>query len=289
MSLPTSLGFSSSNLASVFQNSYQNALLGKNSLGTSGSLASSALLGQQVPGSNPLSPLQGQTAVMGLGAFVADIQSRDAQRKAGLIPSSSSSAAASSGASAGGLDSSSLATMLNSVLSSFGGSTLPSSSSSASKSKMINTAGDLSGLTSLNGLQGNTNFSNASFDTTGRSQGTQSTAQLMGQLQEMFTLLTQVMGMMSGQGTSTTSGLPQGQQQLNNIPQKSLATNNAASALTGSSLAPVGGTSGLSSLTGANALSSPTLFSQQINMNVIDSAINQALGGISSTLPMVGM
>jgi len=260
-------------MASIFQTSYRNALLGKNALGSTSSLASSALFGTLAPGSNPLDPLQGQTAVIGLGSFVAGLQQSYAARKAAAA-AGSSLGDTSSGSSSSGMSSSDMLSALSSMLGMLGGgsglgggSALLSGFGGASSFGGGNTLSfdqtGLSGLTGLNALNGTYQYpgsgsSASAFDVSADQTGGGS---LLAQLQSMLSLLMSMMGGSSSAGAGTNSPYS---------PYGASAANT-------------------NSLTGANPLSSPTLFNQQVNMNLIDSAINQTLGSISNTLPMVRM
>jgi hypothetical protein len=127
----------------------------------------------------------------------------------------------------------------------------------------------------------------------------------MGQLQMMLMQLTQMMSMLSGQGQAVNPAV----QQTPLIQQNALATNPLLSppapqgslssalfpptqqipGLTGMNLTVGNPLSNASPLVGANPLTSPNIFSQQLNLGVVDSAINQALGGIANTLPIVNL
>jgi hypothetical protein len=75
MSISSTVGVPlSTQLSTLFQNAYSNSLL-KNSPGGVANLASQAL-NMPVPGSNPINPLQGVSAVTGLNAFVQEIQQK---------------------------------------------------------------------------------------------------------------------------------------------------------------------------------------------------------------------
>jgi len=275
-----STGFSSANLASIFQTSYQNALLGKNALGSTSSLASTALFGSLAPGSNPLAPLQGQTAVMGLSSWVTGLtqsyQARKAAEASGSNPLAGLTGDTTGFGSTSGMSSSDMLSALSSMLGMLGGSSGGSGLGSGLNSSLLNgytgsgtsTLGfdqtGLGGLTGLNALNGNSPYLGAgstasAFDVS--ADQTSGSGSLLTQLQSMLSMLTTMMSAMGG----STGG-----------------------AAAGSPYSPYGtGTGTPSSLTGANPLSSPTLFSSGVNMNTIDAAINQTLGSISSTLPMV--
>lgn len=141
--------------------------------------------------------------------------------------------------------------------------------------------------------------------------------QLLSQMQSMFTQMQALMAQLTGQqqafagtlgGVSplATSGLPQsfstsqltsfpqtiGANQLFNTPQSTLgALPQQTLGVPQQQLGGVGA-SGLSPLvtggTGVTGgLGQQQLFPQTVNFNAIDSAINQTLGGIFSTLPLV--
>jgi|GEM_PF-2666882 len=333
-----STGFSSANLSSIFQTSYANALQGKNALGSTSSLASSALFGSLAPGSNPLAPLQGQTAVMGLSSFVAGLQQSYAARKAASAAGSATDPSAllssltggsgSGSGSASGMSSSDMLSALSSMLGMLGGGGSSSGSSSGLNSSLLNGfsssgsgsstlgfdqtgLGNLTGLNALNGTYQypNSGSSASAFDVS----ADQTSTALASQLQSMLPALTSMMSMLGGASSgskasaggasSAASMLPQLQSMLSTLTSL-MGGSGAAGAGTNAAYSPNGsGAAGATSpyspygasaattnsLTGANPLSSPTLFNQQVNMNLIDSAINQTLGSISNTLPMVRM
>jgi hypothetical protein len=322
----SSLGFSSANLSSLFQTSYANALKGKNALGSTSSLASSALFGSLAPGSNPLDPLQGQTAIMGLSGFVSGLQQSYAARKAAAASGSATDPSAllssltggSGSGSTSGMSSSDMLSALSSMLGMLGGGGSSSGSSSRLNSSLLNgfsstgsgssTLGfdqtGLGGLTGLNALNGTYQYpssrsSASAFDVSADQTGT---GAMLTQLQSMLPALTSMMSMLGGSsnaGSGKSTGgassaaamLPQLQSMLSTLTSM-MGGSSSAGAGTGtqSPYSPYGASAAnTSSLTGANPLSSPTLFNQKVNMNLIDSAINQTLGSISNTLPMVRM
>ena len=68
-----------------------------------GSLGTSSLLGGKTAvGTNPLNPLQGQSALSGIGDFIKGIETKAAQRKAGLLPSTKKTAPGAAALTAGG-------------------------------------------------------------------------------------------------------------------------------------------------------------------------------------------
>jgi hypothetical protein len=283
----SSSGFSAANLANLFQESYQNALNGTNALGiSSSSLINEALGGATVAGSNPLDPLQGQPALQGLDSFVNGIQQSYSQNVAagtpGYTPATASGVPTTGTDTSGStMDPSSMLSALSSMMGMLGGS---GSSSGLGSSSLLNgfSPSTTSSADDLSGLGGSPTTASAydvSADQSGSGSG--SSSNLLGELQSMLSMLTSLMGSMGG-GSGTGTGTPS--------LTSPYGTSNAyspygATPTPTSAYSPYGTTTG----TGSSPLDSTSLFTQGVNMNLIDSAINQTLGSISNTLPMVNL
>lgn len=77
--------------------------LGSTTLGLmmpAGGLTGGPLLGAPAPGTNKFNPLQGQTAVTGIGAFVNQLMTTNTLRKLGILPRAGGAAPAGGGAAA---------------------------------------------------------------------------------------------------------------------------------------------------------------------------------------------
>jgi hypothetical protein len=269
----------SGSLASMFQTAYTNSLLQKDSLGTSSSLVSLAL-NTPTPGSNPLNPLQGVSAISGLGSFITQVQQTAALRKAGLLPPVGSAAALQNNqnissiigalTSLGGLGGVGAGTdPLLALLGGLGGAgaagagadpllALLGADAAGQSALGPNPATTAALATAANPVAADTvvsagNAGNAAgvLGAAVAAPANPSDAQLAAQLQSMLSMLQSLLGG-TGASASPFAGL------LGGAP---------------------GATPGL---TGQQVL-----FPQTVNFTVIDNAINQALGGIFNTLPLV--
>jgi hypothetical protein len=265
-SINTSL---SGSLATLFQNAYVNSLTRRNSLGGSSALASLAL-NTPVPGSNPINPLQGVSAINGIGSFALQIQQTAAARRAGILPPVGDAARAAAG------------NPLNQIFSLLGGlggglpgglplldvAAIPPVAADATDGGAGN-AGNAAGAPAAPAPAAAAPALGAA--PAPAAPGTPpDQAQLVAQLQM---LLRTVQGL-SG-ATPAVPGVPG-------------APPGAAPGVPGAPIAP----GGLPGIPGAPGGLPPVaaqggLFPQTVNFNVIDSAINQALGGIFKTLPLV--
>lgn len=271
MSISTAVGVPlSSSLANLFQNAYTNSLL-KNSPSGISNLAAQAL-NMSVPGSNPINPLQGVSAVTGLNAFVADIQQKAALSKITKLIG---------GALGGG---GAAADPLSQIMSLLGGAGGALGGAAAPNPLALLGAGDVSaaGGGQRTGLPA----------TVVGAQDVQlpgGNAQIIAQLQSMFNMLQAL----SGGGASPFPGtLPNtvpvagqqvvGQQQPPATIPPALLLQQQVGGVQQPPPQQVVQQPGLAGFGGA-----PQAITPQVNFSVVDNAINQTLGSIFSTLPLV--
>ncbi len=308
------LGSLSSSLGTIFQRTFSNSLASTNTLSTGGGSLVSSALQKAVPGSNPIDPFAGVSALTGLGSFIDGIQAKAAQTA--IKKKQDAAAALAGGGAAGGA--AGLGGLLQTLMSSLGGGAAGGAANPLSA--LLGGASTPNPATSsaLSGLLGGApaadqtaaDISAPAVDGLG-ANATQTKALLqliLSKLQTMVPLAAGGVSLGGGQqfiqqpnvqrlnfAAAPQSGVPA---QIANftgqvVPQANPALAGQTQAL---ATAPVAATPGAvpNAAATAAAISTPTsaggqLFTTNVNFTAIDSAISDAMDGITNTLPLVNL
>jgi hypothetical protein len=194
-------------LPGIFQQAYVTSLLKNSGGGGLGSMMNSgigglgfggltggAMGGNMMAGANPTNPLQGASALKGIGQFASEVQQVGAMRKMGLLPSAKEEKAAkSAGIGAGTGGAGDLMAQMMSLLQSMAGS------SSGGVQKSLDVGGG--SATSLGGS-----------DSTPASMARDASGgpdQAMSQLMSMFSMLQSMLGSLGGGSAARQQAAPQ--------------------------------------------------------------------------------